>query len=173
LQEIQKIQSHIMPFTDANNPPTSPPPSGTTSGTERGTSSGNSANGCCIPNVYVNVSPRFNQQLLSTEPRTGYSDTRNASTGNGVQSQDRASAQTPSTTGFHSPQQPRSNEQQGASTQGMQRTEGCNECEEDDDDLEFYINDDENKRKRVSLSNNGLNTRFVAFPQPRQRTEFI
>jgi hypothetical protein len=150
-----------MPFYDANT--SSPSASSTASSTTdaiqpsmRG-SAGN-ANGCCIPNLYVNVSPRFNQQLLSTEPR-----------GNGSQQQ-----QQQPQTGIYSSQPPSNAPQNGgANTTGMQQQHSSEECcdEEDDEDLEFYINDRHKRKHRT------LNNRFVALALPttprKHRTEFL
>lgn len=162
LKELQEIKSQ-MPFYDANISPTSP------KNTEGVRGSSNAA-GCCVPNLYVNVSPRFNQQL-----QTAQEARRSTNESNG--------AQAPRETGFYSPQPP-SNPQPSVgkginSTNGMQHRSTCNECDEDDDDIEFFINDRQQKHKNGSLSNhvgslrNNPQSRCSALPPRPQRTEFL
>lgn len=155
LKAIEELKSQTMPFYDANTKSTAAP---STESARYG-----QTNGCCIPNLYVNVSPRFNQQLLtgSQPAQFGYAVEGKA----GAEAKGTTAGQTQAETGV-SRTEP-SADRTSSGNQGMQRTEVCNECE-DDDDVEFYINDTLGKR---GLSNS-VSTRFIALP-PTRRVEFI
>jgi hypothetical protein len=162
LEEIESLRKTLMPFYDATSKPGSPE---STSASEngsgnRGVGYGSSA-GCCIPNIHVNVSPRFNQQLL-TSPRDGAPPRYGFYKSGEVAASGQQTGQTTGTTALQPAQPPA--DVARPTQQGMQtapRTNStCDECEEDDDGIEFYINDRKRVKRQPALSN-----RFIALPK--------
>lgn len=163
LKEIESLKTQLMPFYDANTNPSAVPTLPGANAPANGGAGYGSHHGCCIPNIHVNVSPRFNQQLLASArdgapTRYGYSSEGSA------EATGQQAGQATGTTA-QQPTQPTANVSRPTQNQGMQtapRTNStCDECEEDDDDgIEFYINDRKRVKRQPALSN-----RFIALPK--------
>lgn len=163
LKEIESLKTQLMPFYDANTNPSAVPTLPGANAPANGGAGYGSHQGCCIPNIHVNVSPRFNQQLLASA-RDGAPTRYGYSTEGSAEATGQQAGQATGTTA-QQPAQPTANVSRPTQNQGMQtapRTNStCDECEEEDDDgIEFYINDRKRVKRQPALSN-----RFIALPK--------